>query len=391
MVAVNGQNLVGVTQEYAAKLMSQSGPVVNFEVAKGAALYNGLAHSVGLQQPARAAGTSTHRYSTSDIYHNVQNNRHVVQTVKQPPPAFYNRMYSAGSGGRSGRSMSASSLLHDAYMDGSHPLMRREAGDPSVSPAVATASSDTYLRHRETEMPYTASRMPVHMGRAMTPPAIQVRSPSLMTPNRSPAGGMEPYAHEASQQYSRRPLPPESPHGYGGYGQNKLGNGGVVSGSPLQLVSQGGRTRAHVAVNDSLSAPPAVYLVDQLSNNERFMDLVTSASETNPVSGELENIIDAKLESPSPSSILVHHKNEAKYVYQNADETPRTQVIGGQEVYKDPRQERLKQLKPVEGEKLSFRDKMRLFAKEFNEPTPKPGVKSSSAQREIEMNLNISR
>ncbi|KHJ48566.1 PDZ/DHR/GLGF domain protein [Trichuris suis] len=771
LVAVNGQNLVGVTQEYAAKLMSQSGPVVNFEVAKGAALYNGLAQwiyqfspeagrsgaskglspaqggrvgygmpyaespaaspmrfkksagvrspstspshltsrsSVGLQQqpPARAAGTSTHRYSTSDIYHNVQNNRHVVQTVKQPPPAFYNRMYPAGSGGRSGRSMSASSLLHDAYMDGSHPLMRRDGGDPSVSPAAATTTSgDAYLRHREAEMPYTASRMPVHMGRAMTPPAIQVvdihhqRSPSLMTPNRSPAGGIEPYGHEASQQYSRRPLPPESPHGYGGYGQSKLGNGGVVSGSPSQVM--GSRTRAQVAVNDSLrppeaagmtrrhgggmnatqtlpdklptgaasvthyiddlssrrspyfadslrstqatsgndnvgptdaclagldasdlgreefseqietemeklmldelyrlqlkpsltpaeqrryravryelefrrrmrsnssgehpvnqthptaaeqhetyqlvcrafserkkwifrfasrptaspgvtregdysvrqqqrdryfeeaerqyqmmaarewhsrqkqgmthpetrlavqeksnvvtqaengvassvsevttnvdsqarsmhngaraqaeeppaapvyergqkvvasdeaavqppkaqvqfdSAPPAVYLVDQLSNNERFMDLVTSTSETNPVSGELENIIDAtKLESPSPSSILIHHhKSEAKYVYQNADETPRTQVIGGQEVYKDPRQERLKQLKPVcqqvEGEKLSFRDKMRLFAKEFNEPSPKPpGVKSSSAQREIEMNLNVSR
>uniref|UniRef100_A0A5S6QFF6 Afadin n=1 Tax=Trichuris muris TaxID=70415 RepID=A0A5S6QFF6_TRIMR len=741
LIAVNGQNLVGVTQEYAAKLMSQSGPMVNFEVAKGAALYNGLAQwiyqfspeagrsggatgkgvvtggsasavaaqagrgygipyvespaaspmrfkksttavrspatspshlmsrsTVGIPQSARPVVPSTHRYSTSDIYRNVQNNRNVTQTVKQPPPAFYNRMYPAGSTGRSGRSMSASSLLHDAYVDGVHPLMRKEAGEPSSvsSSQMAAPAHGAYLRHREAEM------ADVH----------HQRSSSLMTHSRSPAGRMEPYGRETGQ-YARRAVPPENAHhGYGGYAQTKLGNGGLVIGGNAAAAAQvvaTGHAGPHPSANDSLrspevamtrrppsrmnaaameslpnelpvgsnhhvddfasrrspyltdslrsahvgpldngshgpadaslgvdaldvnneefnvqietemeklmldelyrlqlkpsltpaeqrryravryelefrrrmrsnsssseyhhsvsqrhpaaqeqqetctsrsgtpgvtregdyslrqqhrdryfeeaerqyqmmaarewhtrhkqgpaqpevkytvqaksdvaqpengtgcssleaassvetnayfmhngpraqaedqpsaaiherrqnapsneaiaqsvkaqvqfdSAPPAVYLVDQLSDNERFMDLVTSASETNPVSGELENFIDAKLENPSPSSILIHHQNEAKYVYQKTDDTPRTQVIGGQEVYKDPRQERLKQLKPVcqqvEGEKLSFRDKMRLFAKEFNEPTPKPGVKSSSAQREIEMNLNVSR
>ncbi|KRY88409.1 Afadin [Trichinella pseudospiralis] len=128
------------------------------------------------------------------------------------------------------------------------------------------------------------------------------------------------------------------------------------------------------------TAPPAVYHVETLDDDQRFLDFVTSTSETRPVSNELEQMIT----STDGSSTSEHHHlptvhpAESRYVYQVHEETPR--VIGNQEVYKDPRQERLKHLKPnnsqVEGEKLSFRDKMKLFAKEINESTPKPGLKS---------------
>lgn len=72
-------------------------------------------------------------------------------------------------------------------------------------------------------------------------------------------------------------------------------------------------------------------------------------------------------------------------------------VIGAQEVYKDPRQrieaERTQQehytSRSVGPEKLTFKEKMKMFAQETGEPeTPKDKVKISRAQRDIETNLN---
>lgn len=68
-------------------------------------------------------------------------------------------------------------------------------------------------------------------------------------------------------------------------------------------------------------------------------------------------------------------------------------VIGAQEVYRDPRLRRLAeqqqqkaQLKPPGPEKLTFQEKMRMFALESGEPaTPKDKSKISKAQREIEL------
>jgi hypothetical protein len=60
-------------------------------------------------------------------------------------------------------------------------------------------------------------------------------------------------------------------------------------------------------------------------------------------------------------------------------------------VYRDPREFRLRASqqqqpsKESEGEKLSFADKMKLFAREAGEAAaPKTRVKASAAQREIE-------
>ena len=68
-------------------------------------------------------------------------------------------------------------------------------------------------------------------------------------------------------------------------------------------------------------------------------------------------------------------------------------VIGAQEVYRDPRIRRLAEqqqqkahLKPPGPEKLTFQEKMRMFALESGEPaTPKDKSKISKAQREIEL------
>jgi len=67
-------------------------------------------------------------------------------------------------------------------------------------------------------------------------------------------------------------------------------------------------------------------------------------------------------------------------------------VIGTQEIYRDPRSRRiaaenekkLSQEKPPDGAKLSFKEKMKLFAQEVGENTPRDKAKISKAQREIE-------
>uniref|UniRef100_A0AC34FMT2 Uncharacterized protein n=1 Tax=Panagrolaimus sp. ES5 TaxID=591445 RepID=A0AC34FMT2_9BILA len=76
----------------------------------------------------------------------------------------------------------------------------------------------------------------------------------------------------------------------------------------------------------------------------------------------------------------------------NDDDKIEPLTVGKHEVYNDPRQRRLneiqqKSIKPaVDGAHLAFRDKMKMFAKQANETTPKVEnrYKSSSAQREIE-------
>lgn len=64
-------------------------------------------------------------------------------------------------------------------------------------------------------------------------------------------------------------------------------------------------------------------------------------------------------------------------------------VVGAQEVYRDPRDRRLAQqkqeLKFDQGEKLTFKEKMKLFASETGENrTPQDKTKISSRQKEIE-------
>ncbi|XP_003371200.1 conserved hypothetical protein [Trichinella spiralis] len=95
------------------------------------------------------------------------------------------------------------------------------------------------------------------------------------------------------------------------------------------------------------TAPPAVYHVETLDDDQRFLDFVTSTSETRPVSNELEQMItssDGSSTSEQHHHFPTVHQAESRYVYQMHEETPR--VIGNHEVYKDPRQERLKHLKP---------------------------------------------
>jgi len=111
-------------------------------------------------------------------------------------------------------------------------------------------------------------------------------------------------------------------------------------------------------------------------------------------------------ESENQESDLSNSQNNNSFTLQDIDEvlgsnsyvsgnTPG--VIGAQEVYNDPRQrieaERMKsnqnQRLHVGPEKLSFQEKMKMFAKEAGQQdSPKNKSKVSKAQREIETNFD---
>ena len=65
-------------------------------------------------------------------------------------------------------------------------------------------------------------------------------------------------------------------------------------------------------------------------------------------------------------------------------------MIGSQEVYRDPRtriEAKMANKNKQNADRLSFRDKMKFFALEAGENTPKEKPKASTSQRRIESEL----
>ncbi len=158
---------------------------------------------------------------------------------------------------------------------------------------------------------------------------------------------------------------------------------------------------------DSSSKYPSV-----LRNGDNMSDLITISQPIGPSHNHTPKKVSW---NDNPSSPLSENENQESdlsncqnnsFTLQDIDEvlgnnsyvsgnTPG--VIGAQEVYNDPRQrieaERMKsnqnQRPHVGPEKLSFQEKMKMFAMEAGQQaSPKNKVKISKAQREIETNFD---
>lgn len=120
---------------------------------------------------------------------------------------------------------------------------------------------------------------------------------------------------------------------------------------------------------------------DKNENDFKQENLEKMQEDPNVFLNEAENLLAGGLGKIELSSVSTGH-------------TP--SVIGTQEVYRDPRsrmlleqQERkLSGPKPTDGSKLSFQEKMKLFAQEAGETTPRDKAKISKAQREIDQEAN---
>ena len=87
LLKVDGQSLIGITQEMAAELMTKTGTIVTLEVAKQAASYNGLAtvmlHSNSPRAPLNKANMMTNRlpamHSANQLMPKSQTTEHLKQ------------------------------------------------------------------------------------------------------------------------------------------------------------------------------------------------------------------------------------------------------------------------------------------------------------------------
>nr|XP_012220773.1 PREDICTED: uncharacterized protein LOC105671319 isoform X7 [Linepithema humile] len=168
-------------------------------------------------------------------------------------------------------------------------------------------------------------------------------------------------------------------------------------GSSYAVMSQQNALRSNSSIASNLppasQQPPSLKRVsfhDSNANSEPTLRNVSSAT-PNPPSFSMNTI----REDPNnfindAENLLASPKTPEGSGTSFSGATPG--VIGAQEVYKDPRQKRLAEKQKQQNlqigavpEKLSFKEKMKMFAMETGEDgTPRDKVKISRAQREID-------
>ncbi|XP_076626508.1 adherens junction formation factor afadin isoform X7 [Colletes latitarsis] len=209
----------------------------------------------------------------------------------------------------------------------------------------------------------------------------QVLHPSMLRLENLVING--PNAISTQNGNSDAPLPPER-------------------GSSYAVMSQQGALRTN-SVNASNMMPLAHPQQSTSIKRVSFHD-----SNANPAEAMQRNVSTGNLSTPPSTTMDIIAEDPNNFINdaENLLASPKTPegsgipstgstpgVIGAQEVYKDPRQRRLaekqklqqnSQIGPVP-EKLSFKEKMKMFAMETGEDgTPRDKVKISRAQREID-------
>ena len=118
LLTVDGQSLVGITQERAAEIMMRTGSVVTLEVARQGAIYHGLATLLSQPSPVMsrggggANGPPRHRESARDLRQTPVNG---FPPQQQPPP-----------GGRMPQSKSTPALHQSPGGDSQHNYQNQE-------------------------------------------------------------------------------------------------------------------------------------------------------------------------------------------------------------------------------------------------------------------------
>ena len=169
----------------------------------------------------------------------------------------------------------------------------------------------------------------------------------------------------------------------GGYRVNN------TSSSPFRS-SQENIPKKTVSFNPHVNAPQNVGYVEPEQRSpssyqpfqRAYLTPEQSYSRTNyPMSSSSPSV---PVNSVTDSSTL----NAPEVQYRTQENTPT--VIGAQEIYRDPRsriEAKMANKGKQSADRLSFRDKMKFFAQEAGENTPKEKPKASTTQRRIESQL----
>ncbi|EGT38879.1 hypothetical protein CAEBREN_29154 [Caenorhabditis brenneri] len=255
LLSVNGRSLIGISQEDAARLMTQSGNEVHFEVRKGAAHRNGLSNWLGPQTPTTstinghfvAPSPSTvppSQYPPS--YSNVSRNG----SYDSAPPPGYNQRFNQPNGQASGRnsafvaplsnssSNASSSHLqqHYAHHNMHHGMMTAQNGDPNANKHYRSSSTsdlqqDPNASFSQSSMTGSArsslfDKLPSHYRHSTRPTVIQPTRPGAQSPSALRKGAPSPVNVSTSSNLYRPTsasnlfAPPRNSGGLVGYSSN---------------------------------------------------------------------------------------------------------------------------------------------------------------------------
>ncbi|KAI6207773.1 Afadin [Aphelenchoides besseyi] len=446
LLSVNQRPLINVSQEVAAKRIAESGCIVQFEVAKNAALFNGM---------------DTWLRNTNFIRQTIPN----VPIRQQIPPSIsatelarHNRSASASELYSQADTMSINSLslqsqrLPARYRSTHRPQVVQPDRPPSAPKASVvseplpqygslltsrSSSSVPFASMSQTSIPpISKSVSKIQPMRPFQPSfsASGRRSAPLFNNNNNvPADspkttdGLTGYRRKESEQPNESPIPPisrptiqqssYSPSSYQSPNQhyrnqptlpflNEMGNRFAESGSlrdrqsnSLSKHQDGFMKQIELLEKTANGLDSALNERNNPSPDERIKKKVQFAAElsadelkenghtsTSSNASESPRSVD-----PPQTSTLVRSSTSNENADDEEETEPRTQILGNHEIYNnDPRTRRLNEIQAktlkavVDGSNLGFRDKMRMFAEKIGEETPKNRNKISSAQREIE-------
>ncbi|XP_025990197.1 afadin isoform X11 [Solenopsis invicta] len=152
LLKVDGQSLVGITQEKAAEYLVRTGPIVTLEVAKQGAIYHGLATLLSQPSPVMARDMGTEVKQQHEVfnpgYSRASSSNSVTPPVQPPPMATI-------TSGTSLRSRSSHNL-HDMRIGTLPPtgLVSRQQSSPNLNPNATHVNAPSNAQGTEAERFY---------------------------------------------------------------------------------------------------------------------------------------------------------------------------------------------------------------------------------------------
>lgn len=196
-------------------------------------------------------------------------------------------------------------------------------------------------------------------------------------------------------RYGQSQFGPPPPERASSYNTNRTVNGREPTidkyngGYPTNSSSPFGSSQENNPSKKSVSFNPQVNLEANLGSPTHNMSYQPfQRGYTPPEQQNMSQTNYPQSQSVPDNSVSSPTVNNNDVKYRTQENTPT--VIGSQEIYRDPRsriEAKMANKNKQNMDRLSFRDKMKFFAQEAGEHTPKDKPKASTSQRRIESQL----
>ena len=362
LIAVDENSLIGITQEKAAEILTKSGPNVCLTVAKQAAYYHGLdallnkSPPLPQQQQQPLVASEPPLPPPPPLQSNINipinmaiNNGTSIPILYQNIPANNRHLSSNG---------------HDQFINSNQPPANLP---PPPPPANYEPKRVQFNNVIETAIP------------PPSPPASANTSKTSSTNffNKNKSGSHDTIVQRPSVQFSTPPFSQST----------------SASNLNPNKILQGTFSHDQMRTPELPTSrePPIIH---RNSYDRQSFDQSPSQIQLQQQFQQQQQQQQQQFNNNQTRDVVMDFEYESEDV--NEQQTP--SVIGANEIYLDVRariqakkqQQKQNEKETVEGEKLSFKDKMKLFAKEVGETTPDVNnkIKVSKKQREIESKLN---